>query len=116
MIISRKAYDEMLDEKNKIIADLLNALELAKGTVEWVAGATDSDLEDHERLAIVNKAIRKAGGCQMKREYTIHDILIAECTLEPLVCLHCGSLEVTFHQYLSDAYCGDCGRWQLEED
>ena len=43
-------------------AELLEALLLAKGSVEWMACATDADPEDHERLAIVNKAIRKAGG------------------------------------------------------
>ena len=40
--------------------DLLEALEAAKGAGEWMAGATDSDPEDHELLELVNKAIAKA--------------------------------------------------------
>ena len=43
-------------------ADLLEALEQAKGAVEWMAGATDSDPEDHKRLELVNKAIAAAKG------------------------------------------------------
>lgn len=46
--------------------------------------------------------------------YTVHDILNAEINLEPLICLACGSHEVTFHQYIGDAYCANCGKWQLE--
>ncbi len=42
--------------------ELLEALTLAKGAVEWMAGATDSDPEDHELLEVVNKAIAKARG------------------------------------------------------
>jgi len=48
------------------------------------------------------------------KKYTVHDVILAECTLEPLTCLHCGSQEVIFAQYISDAYCADCGKWQLE--
>ena len=40
--------------------ELLEALEMAKGAVEWMAGATHSDPEDHELLELVNKAIAKA--------------------------------------------------------
>jgi len=50
-----------------------------------------------------------------RKEYTIHDILNAGYNLEPLTCLFCGSHEVTFLQYVGDASCGDCGRWQLED-
>ena len=49
--------------------------------------------------------------------YTIKDVQEAECNLEPLNCLHCDSTEVTYHQYIGDAYCSDCGEWQtLEND
>jgi len=48
--------------------------------------------------------------------HSITDVLEAEYTLEPLVCVHCGSEEVTFDQYVGDAYCATCGRWQLEEE
>lgn len=48
------------------------------------------------------------------REYTVHDIINAECNLEPLVCLYCGSHEVVFQQYVGDASCQECGIWQLE--
>lgn len=47
--------------------------------------------------------------------FTVHDIIAAEYNLEPLRCLHCGSLEVVFNQAVMDAYCADCGRWQLED-
>lgn len=42
--------------------ELLEALLLAKGSVEWMSDATDADPEDLERLEIVNEAIRKAKG------------------------------------------------------
>ena len=48
------------------------------------------------------------------KTYTIHDVINAECTLEPMVCLFCGSTEVEFLQYGEDAQCGTCGKWQLE--
>tara|TARA_R100001463_G_scaffold15141_7_gene39627 strand:- start:14681 stop:14866 length:186 start_codon:yes stop_codon:yes gene_type:complete len=49
--------------------------------------------------------------------YTIKDVQEAECNLEPLNCLHCDSTEVTYHQYIGDGYCSDCGEWQtLEND
>lgn len=48
--------------------------------------------------------------------FTVHDIIAAEYTLEPLRCLHCGSLEVTFSQAVMDARCADCGRWQLDDN
>ncbi len=53
-----------VEAKRRINAfdDLLEALEQAKGAVEWMADATDSDPEDHEMLEIVNKAIAKARG------------------------------------------------------
>ena len=41
----------------EINADLLKALRVAKGALEWMADATDSDPEDHERLELVNNAI-----------------------------------------------------------
>ena len=41
-------------------ADLLEALKVALASVEWMADATDADPEDHERLAVVTKAIRRA--------------------------------------------------------
>ena len=41
-------------------AELLEALEIALASVEWMAGATDADPADHERLATVQAVIRKA--------------------------------------------------------
>ena len=49
-----------------------------------------------------------------KKAYTVHDVIAAECTLEPIVCLSCGSHEVTFYQYVGDAQCAECGEWQLD--
>lgn len=50
-----------------------------------------------------------------KEVVTVYDTLKAGCTLEPLVCLHCGSKYVIHLQYVGDAQCEWCGRWQLEE-
>jgi len=47
--------------------------------------------------------------------YTIEDVWEAGCTLEPLACLDCGSTEVVFNQYLNDASCQSCGKWQKED-
>ena len=44
--------------------------------------------------------------------FDVDDVVQAECNLEPVKCRHCGSLEVTYHQYQVDAYCSDCGEWQ----
>jgi ribosomal protein S27E len=48
-------------------------------------------------------------------QFDIYDVRAAECTLSPIKCLACGSSEVTYHQYIGDAYCAACGTWQLEE-
>jgi hypothetical protein len=47
--------------------------------------------------------------------FSVDEVREAECTLEPMKCIHCDSLEVTFHQYVNDAYCADCGEWQFGE-
>ena len=47
---------------------------------------------------------------------TVHDVIAAGYTLEPLTCLYCGSEETTYYQYISDAHCADCGEWQVRED
>lgn len=49
-----------------------------------------------------------------KRTYTVEEVIAAEYTLEPMKCKYCGSLEVVFLQYIGDAYCQDCGIWQLD--
>lgn len=51
-------------------------------------------------------------------QYTAHDVLAAGSTLEPLKCLHCEDETglVTFIQSIGDAHCGNCGRWQIEEE
>lgn len=51
----------------------------------------------------------------MNEPIYVYDILAVEYNLEPLTCLYCDSHEVTFHQYANDAYCEECGRWQIEE-
>lgn len=48
-----------------------------------------------------------------RQGFSVHDVLEAGYNLEPLKCLHCGSFEVTFNQYVEDAHCADCGKWQL---
>ena len=51
----------------------------------------------------------------MAKTYGVQDVIDAECNLEPLKCRHCGSLEVTYNQYIGDAHCAYCGKWQLED-
>lgn len=52
-----------------------------------------------------------------RKSYTVQDVINAECTLEPLRCIHCGHVgEVTFFQYLGDGHCAMCGKWQIEEE
>ena len=48
--------------------------------------------------------------------FTVDDVITAECTLEPIVCIFCGSTEVTFNQQICDAHCANCGEWQKGED
>lgn len=48
------------------------------------------------------------------KTFSIDDVKQAECTLEPIECVHCKSLDVTYQQYIGDAYCADCGQWQEE--
>lgn len=51
----------------------------------------------------------------MEKTYTVHDVIEAECNLEPLVCIYCGANEVTYHPHVGDGYCAMCGRWQSNE-
>ena len=46
--------------------------------------------------------------------YTVYDVLEAGYNLEPLICLNCGSDEVTYADIVSDAHCAHCGAWQTE--
>ena len=48
------------------------------------------------------------------KTFTVEEVIAAEITLEPMECKFCGSLEVTFLQYIGDAQCGSCGAWQLD--
>jgi hypothetical protein len=59
-------------------------------------------------------ANKKKTPIKKRKSYTVNDVDRAGCTLEPLRCLFCGSPEVTYHQYIHDARCEKCGRWQKE--
>jgi ribosomal protein S27E len=50
----------------------------------------------------------------MEHYFSVSEVREAECTLEPMKCIYCESLEVTFNQYVNDAYCAECGEWQSE--
>jgi len=50
-----------------------------------------------------------------EKEYDVQDVIDAECTLEPIKCRFCGSHEVTYNQYIGDACCSMCGKWQIKE-
>jgi hypothetical protein len=53
----------------------------------------------------------------MKKFYTVKDVQEAGCTLEPLKCVHCGTLGcVEYNQYIGDGYCEECGEWQTDEE
>ena len=50
-----------------------------------------------------------------KKTYTVQDVIMAECTLEPLQCVKCGAVgEVVYNQYIGDGSCQVCGEWQLD--
>lgn len=49
----------------------------------------------------------------MQEVFDVQDVINAEYTLKPIKCRYCGSLEVVFMQYVGDAHCQACGRWQL---
>mgnify|MGYP003341344029 CR=1 FL=1 len=44
--------------------------------------------------------------------FTVEEVKEAEINLEPLMCEHCCSTEVTYYQSIGDAYCANCGQWQ----
>lgn len=46
--------------------------------------------------------------------FTCGQVRAVGYTLEPLKCIFCGSLEVTFLQYVAggSGQCGTCGEWQ----
>tara|TARA_R100001463_G_scaffold42546_8_gene89113 strand:+ start:3186 stop:3395 length:210 start_codon:yes stop_codon:yes gene_type:complete len=47
---------------------------------------------------------------------TTENIISAGYNLEPVHCVYCDSTEVTYHQYVGDGYCSECGEWQSEKD
>jgi len=49
--------------------------------------------------------------------FTIENIKQVGYNLEPLTsCIFCNEVgEVTYHQYVGDAFCSNCGKWQEEE-
>ena len=50
------------------------------------------------------------------KAYDVQDVINAEYSLEPMICRYCGSLEVTYFQYVGDASCSNCGEWQLDNE
>ena len=63
----------------------------------------------------LEQRLKSREGLTMKT-YDVQNIINAEFNLEPIKCRYCGYVgEVTYHQYIGDAYCGMCGKWQLEE-
>jgi len=53
---------------------------------------------------------------ESKIAYTVYDIIKNEVNMEPLMCIHCKQVgEVTYHDYMGDAYCELCGKWQLDK-
>jgi len=50
------------------------------------------------------------------KTYDVQDIIDVEYNLEPLECRFCGSLELYFSDYVGDAYCAECEKWQLNDE
>jgi ribosomal protein S27E len=46
------------------------------------------------------------------KTYSVKQVKQAGCTLEPIKCRYCGSLEVVYNQYIGDGSCQECGEWQ----
>ena len=49
------------------------------------------------------------------KTYSVEDVKSCGYNLKPIKCKHCQSLEVTYHQYIGDASCQECGEWQSIE-
>ena len=50
----------------------------------------------------------------MNAVYDVQDVINAGYTLSPIKCRYCGAMhDVTYMQYIGDAYCENCGRWQI---
>lgn len=47
-----------------------------------------------------------------QRKLFTKDLLNAQFNLDPVHCYYCDSTEITFLQYIGDAHCSNCGRWQ----
>ena len=54
------------------------------------------------------------GKTEHKRAYDVQDVIDRGYSLEPLKCRYCGKVgETTYYQYMGDAHCAVCGKWQL---
>ena len=51
-----------------------------------------------------------------KTKFYTEDVQKCGFNLEPLHCVYCESSEVTYHQYIGDGHCSDCGEWQTAKD
>jgi transcription initiation factor TFIIIB Brf1 subunit/transcription initiation factor TFIIB len=51
-----------------------------------------------------------------KADHDVQDVVDLGYNLDDLKCRYCGSKEVTFNQGVGDAYCAECGEWQLKPD
>ena len=69
-------------------------------------------MNDLSRYQEYNGTFYHKDTSKMKEFFDVQDIIDAGCTLEPLKCRACGSLEVEYNQKLQDAYCAVCGQWQ----
>ena len=49
-----------------------------------------------------------------KMKQFVKDVIQKGYNLTPIHCKYCDSTEVTYHQYIGDGYCADCGEWQDE--
>ncbi len=88
---------------------------------EWIALGKEKFKDDPD-ITLITMTPKKVETGELLREldeyfvrFTVHDVIAAGYTLEPLVCLHCGYEGITYLQYVGDAYCANCGEWQLEE-
>lgn len=50
------------------------------------------------------------------KSYSVRQVKKAGITLEPIKCKHCGKVgEVVYNQYIRDASCQTCGKWDSEK-
>lgn len=74
----------------------------------WTVECKKWDFTDLARCSVYSLSATR------QKTYTCDQVRAVGYTLKPLKCIFCGSLEVTFLQYVDggSGYCEECGGWQ----